>query len=121
MENVEPRYVNAPIEKLIVPNQISTIVYPYSAHHPEENEKRLWIYQRAWFSIAKLDKGKQVHYRLYNADSFGVYLFVINGAIDAESYALEKRDGIGIGDAEEFDITAREDSTVLLIEVPPVE
>ena len=58
---------------------------------------------------------------LYNADSFGVYLFVINGAIDAESYALEKRDGIGIGDAEEFDITAREDSTVLLIEVPPVE
>ena len=87
----------------------------------EENEKRLWIYQRAWFSIAKLDKGKKVHYRLYNADSFGVYLFVINGAIDAESYALEKRDGIGIGDAEEFDITAREDSTVLLIEVPPVE
>lgn len=121
VENVEPRYVNAPIEKLIVPNQISTIVYPYSAHHPEENEKRLWIYQRAWFSIAKLDKGKKVHYRLYNADSFGVYLFVINGAIDAESYALEKRDGIGIGDAEEFDITAREDSTVLLIEVPPVE
>lgn len=100
VENVEPRYVNAPIEKLIVPNQISTIVYPYSAHHPEENEKRLWIYQRAWFSIAKLDKGKKVHYRLYNADSFGVYLFVINGAIDAESYALEKRDGIGIGDAE---------------------
>ena len=92
-----------------------------TAHHPEENEKRLWIYQRAWFSIAKLDKGKKVHYRLYNADSFGVYLFVINGAIDAESYALEKRDGIGIGDAEEFDITAREDSTVLLIEVPPVE
>ena len=83
VENVEPRYVNAPIEKLIVPNQISTIVYPYSAHHPEENEKRLWIYQRAWFSIAKLDKGKKVHYRLYNADSFGVYLFVINGAICA--------------------------------------
>ena len=44
-----------------------------------------------------------------------------NAPIDAESYALEKRDGIGIGDAEEFDITAREDSTVLLIEVPPVE
>ena len=36
VENVEPRYVNAPIEKLIVPNQISTICLLYTSPSPRD-------------------------------------------------------------------------------------
>lgn len=111
-ENVEPRYENAKIADLIKKNEISEIVSPYPG-----NGKDLWIYQHTWFSIGELDKGIKQHYSFKSQRSFGVYIFVIEGSIEVGGEQLARRDGIGIYDTLGFDITIREDSKILVIEV----
>jgi quercetin 2,3-dioxygenase len=48
----------------------------------------------------------------------GVYLFVIEGSVKVGDTILEKRDGLGIQDIENFSMDALDDAEVLLMEVP---
>ncbi|MDR1757320.1 MAG: pirin family protein [Culturomica sp.] len=114
--NVKPRYENAVIRDLIKKNEISEVVSPYPG-----TGKGLWIYQQAWFSIGELGKESQHTYRLKSRNSFGVYLFVIEGSVEIEDIRLDRRDGLGIYDTDAFDIRVHKDSTLLLIEVPPAK
>jgi redox-sensitive bicupin YhaK (pirin superfamily) len=84
---------------------------------PKEEDNALWINQDARFALSKLESGKSLDY----ANGFkgnGVYLVVINGSVKVNETVLNKRDSIGISDAESFTITATEDSELLAIEVP---
>lgn len=113
--NVTSRYETARINDIIRRNEITEIISPYPG-----KEKELWIYQQAWFSIGELTKNTRHTYHFKSSHSFGVYVFVIEGAVIVEGSFLGKRDGQGIYDTQTFGIEVKEDSKVLFIEVPAV-
>lgn len=117
-QNVMPRYRQARVEKLIVRNQISELVHPYPGEEQAKKDKGLWIHQKAWFSMAKLNKGIKVTYHLHTPESFGVYIFMIEGSAKVADHMLDKRDGMGISETKPFVIQALTEATILLIEVP---
>ncbi len=113
--NVQPRYENAVINDLARRNEITPLITPYPG-----KGKGLWIYQQAWFSLGIVTKGTQHTYRLQSPNSFGVYIFVIEGEIVAEGTKLSRRDGQGIYETETINFEVEEDSKIWLIEVPPL-
>lgn len=105
--DIEPKYKDYDIKPLLKHNEISTFISP---------ETEISILQDAWFSWAELDEGISRTYKLKGVDT-GVYVFVIEGEIMIDGEVLERRDGVGITDVSEFEISASEDSIVLLMEV----
>ena len=75
------------------------------------------INQDAWFSLGSLEKDTSIEYNLHKKGN-GVYAFVIEGEIDIGETNLGRRDGMGISDADTFNITSKTNAEVLLIEVP---
>lgn len=84
---------------------------------PEKDNTSLWINQDAYFSLVNLEKGKDISYNI-NKKGNSVYLFLIDGTITAAGEKLDKRDGLGIEDTDEVNISANENSELLVIEVP---
>jgi hypothetical protein len=83
---------------------------------PERDERAVWINQDAWFSFADLDIGASLRYasRMRGA---GLYLFLIEGEVDAAGETLHRRDAVGMTEVEDVELSARQDSRLLLIEV----
>jgi redox-sensitive bicupin YhaK (pirin superfamily) len=54
----------------------------------------------------------------YGKEGDGVYLFVIEGEVTVDGQKLNKRDGLGITEAQAVKIAADSNAEVLLIEVP---
>jgi redox-sensitive bicupin YhaK (pirin superfamily) len=108
--NVPPRY----LQKTFLPeerkNKLQTIVSP-------TDPNALFIYQDAIFSLGNFEKGKVFSYPLKFNDT-GVYLFVIEGAVQTNGFTLEKRDGLGISNIKEVSLKAEKDCTILIMEVP---
>jgi len=75
------------------------------------------INQDAWFYLANLEAGDSVTHQLHNP-SHGVYAFVIEGEVELNGQALQKRDGFGIWDTATADIQAKTNTQILLMEVP---
>jgi redox-sensitive bicupin YhaK (pirin superfamily) len=67
--------------------------------------------------MGKLDKGFDTAYTLKNK-AHGVYAFVIEGEVTINGQKLNRRDGLGITEAETLAITADTDAELLLMEVP---
>ena len=84
---------------------------------PEQKNDNLWLNQNAYLALTDLEKDKSVNYKIHTKGN-GVYLFLIDGKISFDEETLSKRDAIGIWETDEFSITAKEDSKILLIEVP---
>jgi len=85
-----------------------------------DNEGALKINQDAYFSRISLDEGKTFEYTLKKKES-GVYLFLLEGSLKMNSIQMEKRDGLGIWDAETLPVTTLKESELLIIEVPHPE
>jgi redox-sensitive bicupin YhaK (pirin superfamily) len=47
-----------------------------------------------------------------------LYIFVLNGSIEADGSKLDKKDAIALEELESIDVKANENSELLLIEVP---
>lgn len=111
IRNISPRYQ----QKTFLPegrkNKLVTLV------SPQESEDHLWINQDAWFSRGNLDKGTTLKYKVQKEGN-GIYLLVISGKIRIEGEELERRDAIALEEIERISFTAKENSEVLLIEVP---
>ncbi|WP_295935717.1 pirin family protein [uncultured Alistipes sp.] len=108
----EPRYNQVEL----VPakrNELRTIVAPEG--HADENMG--WTYQDAWFHTLDLDKGHETEFRI-RKHGHGAYVFVIEGEAEIAGEKLGPRDGIGISEADEFQIKASTDAQLLIIEVP---
>ncbi|GAA4348036.1 pirin family protein [Hymenobacter saemangeumensis] len=84
---------------------------------PNPDDEGVWLHQDAWFHLGKLDKGFSTEYQLKKAGN-GVYAFVLEGEVSIAGQALQRRDGFGIWDTEQFSITADADAEILLMEVP---
>lgn len=111
VRNIQPRYDQKlfPAENRI--NKFETVV------SPEKDGKGLWINQDAWFSLGKLQTGTTTEYTL-NKSSNGVYAFLIEGDVTINGQKLNKRDGLGVWDADKLSVIADSEAEVLLMEVP---
>ena len=109
--NIKPRYDQRNFDVTERVNKWQIIVSPL------EVDKALWINQDAKFSLTKLEAGKTLEY--INAfKGNGVFLVAINGAVKVGDINLNKRDAVGISGADNFTISATEDTELLAIEVP---
>jgi len=109
--DIEPRYEQKTFNPAQRQNKLQTVV------SPAKDDGALWINQDAWFSLADLEKDKTLTYSL-NSKAGGVFIFLLEGNADIAGESLAKRDAIGVSSTDSIEITANENSEILVIEVP---
>lgn len=110
-KNVQPRYDQISIKDVEKKNDF------YQVLSPNANDQGVWIHQDAWFHLSEFDKEVCTNYKLNKAGN-GVYAFIIEGSAEIAGQALERRDGFGIWNVNDFEIRADKNSRILLMEVP---
>lgn len=110
-KNIAPRYDQKIFSAEDRNNKIVTVI------SPDNKDGSLWINQDSYFSMVNLGKGKSVTYNIKSKVN-GIYIFVIEGEIEAAGEKLLKRDAIGLYDTGYVEISAVQNSEVLFIEVP---
>ncbi len=110
--NIKPRYDQKFFEPNDAQNKWQLLV---SSFNTENNS--LKINQEAKISRVFLEKGSTINYSAAE-QSYGSFVFIIDGEVEIDSETINKRDAIGIIGANKFDIKANEASYVLNIEVP---
>ena len=111
VKNIEPRYDQKTFDPADRKNKWQEIVSPLS------NGNGVTINQDAWLHLASFEKGFKTDYKL-KLKRNGVYLFLIDGDITVNNQKLNRRDGIGIWETEQFAISADSNAEILTIEVP---
>jgi quercetin 2,3-dioxygenase len=84
---------------------------------PQQSGLDTWIHQDAWISLGEFDAQTTVNYAI-NKQKNGIYLMVVEGAIQIGAQRLQSRDAIGISEIEQIDIQMEQNSKILVIEVP---
>ncbi|MFD2890432.1 pirin family protein [Flavobacterium chuncheonense] len=110
-QNVTPRYDQISLKELEKQNAF------YQVLSPNADDAGVWVHQDAWFNLGKFETGKTDTYTLHNSNN-GVYAFILEGDVEINGQRLEKRDGFGVWDVKEINLTALSPSYVLLMEVP---
>lgn len=112
-ENVTPRYDQKSFDIENQLNNFVTVVTP-----EEQNDGyALWVHQQTFFSLGIFESGTNPEY-VVKIIGNGVYLFLIEGEIEVDGETLSARDAMGITDFEQFGISVRQKSKILLVEVP---
>lgn len=106
---VEPRY-----DQMTFPAVRNELVQIIS---PNQDDAGLWIHQDAWFHLGKVDAGFETNYEMKNPEN-GLYIFIIEGDVTIDELTLNKRDAVGITNAESVSIKASSNAEILLMEVP---
>jgi len=109
--NVTPRYDQQNFGEKDKHNKLIQIL------SPDQNDEGVWIYQNAWFHLGDLDKDFEIKYELKKEEN-GVYIFVIEGDIEANGQVLNSRDGYGIWHSPSINLKATSKAKVLIMEVP---
>ncbi len=110
-QGLKPRYEQNKFSINELENKILTVV------NNEGNDGALFINQKAAISIGKLKKGSLAKYTpTYNGN--GIYIFNLEGSLNAADKNLGSRDAIGIWETDELEIKAVEESKFVVIEVP---
>jgi redox-sensitive bicupin YhaK (pirin superfamily) len=69
--------------------------------------------------LGTFDKGNTIAYSLKRPGTHGVYAFIVEGDFTINGQALNRRDGYGLWNLSELNITADSDEArLLLLEVP---
>lgn len=110
VQNITPRYEQKTFDPTSRKNCIQTVVAP-------DDNTAVWINQVAWFSLGNLDKDFFTTYKI-RKEGNGVYVFVLEGAIEINGHMVNRRDALGISDTNEFGLQALSNAELLLIEVP---
>lgn len=110
-ENISPRYdqMSLPLKE-----QLGKIIMVASG---DKNSNTVYIHQDAAISIGNLTAGGNLEYKVKWTGN-GVFIFVIEGSIEAADETLHSRDAVGIYETDSILINAPKDSSFLLIEVP---
>lgn len=109
--NISPRYDQLTCAKEQLRNQLYNIV------SSTKKEGTLWINQDAELYLGEFDNATECQHYV-KSENHGVYLFVIEGSVTIGDITVNKRDGIGIQDAQELLFHMHTQSKVLLIEIP---
>lgn len=108
-KQVEPRYAQRKYE--LQNGAFSTLV------GPENSGVATWIHQDAWLSMGEFAADSQTSYTIQSTGN-GVYIMVVEGEIQIGDQKLEKRDAIGISQTEKVEISCKQNTKMLVIEVP---
>ena len=111
IKNITPRYDQRTFNVEDRNNKWQIVVSPI------EEDNALWINQDARFALTNISAGKSLEY-INGFTGNGVFLVVINGSVEINGTVLNKRDALGIRDADSFIINASEDAELLVIEIP---
>jgi quercetin 2,3-dioxygenase len=109
--DVTPRYDQKTFAEKDRYNQLQTLVSPMGS--PEG----INIYQDAWISSGKFDKNERVNYQIKKSGN-GLYVFVLEGDVTIDDFAINRRDGLGLLHKESITITADTKTEILLLDVP---
>jgi len=109
--NVKPRYDQITLNVKDRHNKLQQIL------SPSPDEEGVWIYQKAWFHLGKLEKGFRTDYTI-KAQNNGLYAFILSGEVTILDQKLKSRDGLGIRDIDKVSILADTDAEILLMDVP---
>jgi quercetin 2,3-dioxygenase len=110
-KNVAPRYDQISLKDIEVKNEF------YQILSPNKNDNGVWIHQDAWFHMGEFNNDTSTNYKI-KKEGNGIYAFVIEGSVEINEQVLNKRDGLGIWDIQEFKIEGKKGTQVLLMEVP---
>lgn len=108
--NIRPRYAQQSFPAAERQNRFQKVVSPHA-----EDAPAVWINQDATFSLGSLEPGFEITYQIQ--PGHGLYVFVLEGEITAGSETLQRRDGLGIWDADGISFKALRPAEVLLMEV----
>ena len=111
LKNIKPVYSQKTYDLKDRKNKWQVVV------SPDLTEQALNINQDARFALVNLDAGKSISY-LMKWENSGLYLFVIEGGIQAADQLLSKRDALGVSDTSQIKIESVSDTQLLAIEVP---
>jgi len=113
-----------PKERNIAPRYQQMTFLPESMHNrfhlaisPKKNNNSIWINQDAYTSMGSFDKGRHVHYTCFKEGN-GIYIFLINGRVEIAEEMISERDGIGIWETDQISMFFKENSKILILEVP---
>ena len=112
-KNVTPRYDQKFFEKSDRDNKLQVLVTSMN----DEHNGSLKIHQNAKLSRIDLKENSSFEYKLISKDH-GVYVMNITGNITIDDKEALSRDAIGIIETDKFNITAKQDSQLLFIEIP---
>ncbi len=112
-EDVAPRYDQKSFDLKSNKNNLVTVVSP----EDKKVDGALWVYQQTYFSLGIFDSNKTVTYNVKITGN-GVYVFLIEGEIEVGGKTLMPRDAMGITDTVTFNINFKQESKLLLVEVP---
>jgi len=110
-KNVTPRYGQMALNVAERKNKLQQVV------SPNPDDEGMWIHQDAWFHMTNLEAGKELTYDLKKKGN-GVYCFILEGDANINGQDLNRRDGLGIKNTDTFDITAKTNTEILLMEIP---
>lgn len=110
-KNIQPRYDQKTYDENERKNKWQIVV------SPDKENGSLWINQDSVFALANIDEGKAITYDK-KFSSNGIYLFVIEGSVTVNNITLNKRDALGISDFDIAEISANQNSKILVIEIP---
>ena len=110
---VAPNYEQRKFDVSARKNTLQTVVAPKD----KLEDNALPISQQAYIYRTNLDVGNSVKLSPKNADN-GFYVFVTEGGVELSGNTLSKRDAIGVWDVDTIEVSAEENSELIIIEVP---
>lgn len=94
-------------------NSLQTVVAPKDKLEGDA----LPISQQAYIYRTDLDNGHSITLNS-KSNNHGFYVFIVDGVVEIFGHILGKRDAIGVWEAEHLDIVAKENSEIIIVEVP---
>jgi redox-sensitive bicupin YhaK (pirin superfamily) len=110
-KGIKPRYDQKTFDLAERKNKIQTVASGFKMNG------ELYIHQDAAIALSTIEKGKSLNYQISKKGN-GAYIMVVSGTVVLEGEKLSKRDAIGISDTENIDISAEDNSEILIIDVP---
>lgn len=110
-QGLTPRYSQVALDEAAMDGNLAQIV------SPDKDDAGAWIHQDAWFHMGNLLQGRELEYKL-KREGDGVYIFVLEGNLEAEGEKLTARDGIALWNGGSIALKALDDTSVLVMEVP---
>jgi len=108
---VQPRYDQLSISSITKLNQLNQVL------SPSKEDQGVWIHQDAWFHMGEYDSENKETYCLKKPGN-GIYTFVLEGEVKVNDQVLSKRDGYGVWETGEIEISSSAGAKILVMEVP---
>ena len=110
---VKPNYEQRSFNEDQQKNKLQTVVAPKDKLEGDA----LPISQQAYIYRTDIEIGKSISIPVKN-DNNGLYIFIIEGEVDINEEVLTSRDAMGLWEIERVEISANQNSKIIIIEVP---